>query len=167
MYGRELFVQELFAGADPAYRLKARFVNEKAWHNMFVLNQFVASERENFAPDFTEICVPGLKLDPKVDGTHSDAFIGVNFTRRIVLIVGTGYAGEMKKSIFATLNCILPQQICRLDAQDATGHLAAGSLFDTSPSAYSMRRSPVQPGSSVAQSSAGVGLSRNESPTLT
>ena len=113
LYGRELFVQELFAGADPAYRLKVRFVNEKAWHNMFVLNQFVrpsAGERENFVPDFTEICVPGLKLDPKVDGMHSDAFIGINFTRRIVLIVGTGYAGEMKKSIFATLNCILPQK---------------------------------------------------------
>ena len=97
LYGRELFVQELFAGADPAYRLKVRFVNEKAWHNLFVLNQFVrpsASERENFTPDFTEICVPGLKLDPKVDGTTSDAFIGVNFTRRIVLIVGTGYAGR-------------------------------------------------------------------------
>jgi phosphoenolpyruvate carboxykinase (ATP) len=110
---RELFVQELFAGAEPAFRMKVRFINEYAWHNMFVLNQFVrptAGERASFTADFTEICVPGLKLDPKVDGTFSDAFIGVNFTRRIVLIVGTGYAGEMKKSIFACLNCILPQK---------------------------------------------------------
>jgi len=113
LHGRELFVQELFAGNDPAYRLKVRFINENAWHNMFVLNQLVrptAAERENFVPDLTEICVPGLKLDPKVDGTRSEVFIGVNFTRRIVLVVGTGYAGEMKKSVFAYLNCILPQE---------------------------------------------------------
>jgi len=110
---RERYVQELYAGADPAYRMKVRFINEKAWHSMFVLNQFVrptAQEQVDFVPDITEICVPGLKLDPKLDGTRSDVFIGVDFTRCIVLVVGTSYAGEMKKSIFAYLNCILPQE---------------------------------------------------------
>jgi phosphoenolpyruvate carboxykinase (ATP) len=96
--GREIFVQELFAGADPTYRLKVRFINEHAWHNMFVWNQFVrpsAEELKNFAPDFTVISAPGLLLDPKTDGTRSEVFIGVSFARRVILVVGSGYAGEM------------------------------------------------------------------------
>ena len=113
LQGRELFVQELFAGADSTYRLKVRFVNENAWHNMFVWNQFVrptASEREGFEPEFTVISAPGLLLDPKTDGTRSEVFIGVSFSRRIILVVGTGYAGEMKKSIFSALNYLLPER---------------------------------------------------------
>ncbi len=113
LQGRELFVQELFAGADPTYRLKVRFVNEYAWHNMFVWNQFVrpdAGELKGFTPDFTVVAAPGLLLDPKLDGTRSEAFIGVNFSRRIILVVGSGYAGEMKKSIFSALNYLLPER---------------------------------------------------------
>jgi phosphoenolpyruvate carboxykinase (ATP) len=111
--GRELFVQELFAGADTTYQLKVRFINELAWHNMFVWNQFVrpaAEELKDFAPDFTVIAAPGLLLDPKTDGTRSEVFIGVNFARRIILIAGSGYAGEMKKSIFSCLNYLLPEK---------------------------------------------------------
>jgi phosphoenolpyruvate carboxykinase (ATP) len=110
---REIFVQELFAGADTTYRLKVRFINEFAWHNMFVHQQFVrplAGERDGFEADFTVIGVPGLKIDPKVDGTRSEAFIAVSFERRIVLVAGTGYAGEMKKSIFSALNYLLPDK---------------------------------------------------------
>jgi phosphoenolpyruvate carboxykinase (ATP) len=111
--GRELFVQELFAGADTTYRLKVRFINENAWHNMFVWNQFVRpteEERKDFTPDFTVIAAPGLVLDPKTDGTRSEVFIGVDFSRRIILVVGSGYAGEMKKSIFSCLNYLLPEK---------------------------------------------------------
>jgi phosphoenolpyruvate carboxykinase (ATP) len=113
LQGRELFVQELFAGADTTYRLKVRFVNEHAWHNMFVWNQFVRptdGEREGFEPEYTVIAVPGLLLDPKADGTRSEAFIGVSFSRRIILVIGSGYAGEMKKSIFSALNYLLPDR---------------------------------------------------------
>lgn len=113
LQGRELFVQELFAGADATYRLKVRFINENAWHNMFVWNQFVrptAEQRKDFTPDFTVISAPGLLLDPKTDGCRSEVFIGVNFARKIILVVGTGYAGEMKKSIFSCLNYLLPEK---------------------------------------------------------
>ena len=111
--GREIFVQDLHAGADPAYRLKVRFVNEMAWHNMFVHQQFLRpadEERASFDPEFTVIDVPGLLLDPKVDGTRSEVFIGVSFGRRTVLVIGSGYAGEMKKSIFSALNYMLPDR---------------------------------------------------------
>jgi phosphoenolpyruvate carboxykinase (ATP) len=110
---KEIFVQELFAGADVTYRLKVRFVNENAWHNMFVWNQFVrpsAEEHKGFTPDFTVISVPGLLLDPKTDGTRSEVFIGVSFSRHTILVVGSGYAGEMKKSIFSALNYLLPEK---------------------------------------------------------
>jgi phosphoenolpyruvate carboxykinase (ATP) len=111
--GRELFVADLFAGADTSYQLKVRFVNESAWHNLFVWNQFVrptADELKAFAPEYTVIAAPGLLLDPKVDGTRSETFIGVNFSRRVILVVGSGYAGEMKKCIFSALNYLLPDK---------------------------------------------------------
>jgi phosphoenolpyruvate carboxykinase (ATP) len=110
---REIFVQELFAGADTTYRLKVRFVTEYAWHSMFVHQQFVRplpGERDGFEADFTVIGVPGLKIDPKVDGTRSETFIGVSFSRKTIVVAGSGYAGEMKKSIFSTLNYLLPDK---------------------------------------------------------
>ncbi|MBI2678886.1 MAG: phosphoenolpyruvate carboxykinase (ATP) [Candidatus Koribacter versatilis] len=108
---KELYVQDLFAGADPKYRLPVRFVNEYAWHNLFVRQLFVRpsdAELQGFAAEFTVICAPGFAADPQRDGTNSDAFILLNFTRKIVLIGGTKYAGEMKKSIFGVLNFALP-----------------------------------------------------------
>lgn len=108
---RELFVQDLHAGADPKYRLPIRVVNELAWHNLFVRQLFVrpaAQELKSHAPEFTVIGAPGFQAEPKRDGTHSDAFILVNFTRGLVLIGGTRYAGEMKKSIFGVMNFLLP-----------------------------------------------------------
>ncbi|MGH9531177.1 MAG: phosphoenolpyruvate carboxykinase (ATP), partial [Terriglobales bacterium] len=108
---RELFVQDLNAGADPKYRLPIRVVNELAWHNLFVRQLFVrpsAEELKSHAPEFTVIGAPGFQAVPKRDGTNSDAFILVNFKRGLVLIGGTRYAGEMKKSIFGVMNFILP-----------------------------------------------------------
>jgi phosphoenolpyruvate carboxykinase (ATP) len=110
---RELFVQDLFGGADPRYQLPIRVINELAWHNLFVRQLFVrptAEELKSHHPEFTIISAPGFKADAKRDGTRSEAFIIVNFSAGVVLIGGTAYAGEMKKSIFGVLNFLLPER---------------------------------------------------------
>jgi phosphoenolpyruvate carboxykinase (ATP) len=111
--GRELFLQDLYAGADPDYRMPIRVINNLAWQNLFVRAMFIRpsnQELKTHRPEFTVVCVPEFLADPQRDGTRSEAFIGVNFTRKLVLVVGTGYAGEMKKSIFAVMNFLLPQR---------------------------------------------------------
>ena len=110
---RELYVQDLFAGADPQYRLPIRVINQYAWHNLFVRALFVRPTDEELAahqPEFTIVSAPEFQADPKRDGTRSEAFIIVNFTRKLILIGGTKYAGEMKKSIFGIMNFLLPQR---------------------------------------------------------
>jgi phosphoenolpyruvate carboxykinase (ATP) len=107
----ELFVQDLFCGADAAYRLPIRVVNQYAWHNLFVRQLFIrpsAEELQSHKPEFTVICAPEFRADPKRDGTNSEAFILLDFTRRMALIGGTAYAGEIKKSIFSVMNFLLP-----------------------------------------------------------
>jgi phosphoenolpyruvate carboxykinase (ATP) len=109
---KELFVQDLYAGADSKYRLPIRVINEYAWHNLFVRALFVrpsAEELKTHRAEFTIVAAPEFQADPKRDGTRSEAFIVVSFTRKIVLIGGTKYAGEMKKSIFGVMNFLLPQ----------------------------------------------------------
>jgi len=108
--GKELFVLDCFAGADPKYRLPVRVINEYAWHNLFCRNLFIddPAAAAAGAPQFTVIDAPGVKANPKHHGSNSDVMIAVNFRRKLVLIVGTSYAGEMKKSIFTVLNYILP-----------------------------------------------------------
>jgi phosphoenolpyruvate carboxykinase (ATP) len=111
--GKDIFVQQLFAGADPQYRLGIRIINEFAWHNLFVRDLFVrptAEELKSHKTDFTIISAPGFKADPKRDGTNSEVFIIVDFTRKVVLIGGTAYAGEQKKSIFGVMNFVLPER---------------------------------------------------------
>jgi phosphoenolpyruvate carboxykinase (ATP) len=111
--GRELFVQDLFAGADPAYRLRVRVITETAWHSLFACNMFLlpsAAARAAFAPDFTVVQLPSLKADPMLDGTRSEVAIVVDLVARTILICGTSYAGEIKKSIFGVLNYLLPEQ---------------------------------------------------------
>jgi phosphoenolpyruvate carboxykinase (ATP) len=109
---KELFVLDAWAGADPAYRLPIRVVNEFAWHNLFARNMFIpetnAATLTDHAPQFTVIDIPSFKADPARHGTRSDVFIFVNFGRKLVLIGGTSYAGEIKKSIFTVLNYTLP-----------------------------------------------------------
>ncbi len=110
--GRDLYVQDLFAGADSKYRLPIRVINQYAWHNLFVRALFVRptnDELKTHQAEFTIVSAPEFQADPKRDGTRSEAFIIVNFTRKIVLIGGTKYAGEMKKSIFGVMNFLLPQ----------------------------------------------------------
>lgn len=111
MKNRKLFVFDGYAGADLAYRLPVRFINEYAWQNLFVQQLFIrptTNELLTHEPDFTVIAMPGMKANPAVDGTNSETFIAISFERKTVLIGGTHYAGEIKKSIFSVLNYLLP-----------------------------------------------------------
>jgi phosphoenolpyruvate carboxykinase (ATP) len=109
---KELYVQDCWAGADPAYRLPIRIVTEYAWHSLFARNMFLPEEdrekRDTHHPEFTVIDAANFKADPARHGTRSDVFILVNFGKKMVLVGGTSYAGEIKKSIFTVLNYILP-----------------------------------------------------------
>jgi phosphoenolpyruvate carboxykinase (ATP) len=111
--GKDLFVADLEAGADETYRLPIRVITEYAWSNLFANNLFLRpdlSKRPDQIPGFTVICVPGLEAINGEDGTNSGTFIIVNFLKKIVLIGGTAYAGEIKKSIFSVMNFILPMK---------------------------------------------------------
>src|SRR3954465_8656823 len=110
---RELFVQDLFGGADPAFRVPVRFITPNAWHALFVRNMFiraVPAELAQFRPGFTVLHAPDFQADPARHGTRTGSFIVLNFAKKLVLIGGTRYAGEMKKSIFTALNYLLPAQ---------------------------------------------------------
>jgi phosphoenolpyruvate carboxykinase (ATP) len=109
--GRELFAKDLFGGADPTHRIRVRVVTEYAWHSLFVHQLLIrptAEELEGFDPEFTIIDLPGFAADPARHGTASKTVIAVNFARKMVLIGGTSYAGEMKKSVFTIMNYLLP-----------------------------------------------------------
>jgi phosphoenolpyruvate carboxykinase (ATP) len=111
--GRELFVQDCFAGADPRYRLAVRIITEQAWHSLFARHMFIempdATGGPGHAkPDFTVIDTPGLHAEPSHHGTNSEVFILLNFEKKLVLIGGSSYAGEIKKSIFTVMNYVLP-----------------------------------------------------------
>ncbi len=110
--GRELYVLDCYAGADPGYRLPVRIVTEYAWHSLFCRNLFIDDPAAALAqaPEYTVIDVPSFKADPKRHGTNSEVVIALNFASKLVLIGGTSYAGEMKKSIFTVLNYTLPLQ---------------------------------------------------------
>ena len=110
---KEMYVREAYAGANPDYQLKLRVVNELAWHNLFCYNMFLRPAEgadTSWTPDFSIICAPGFEADPAVDGTRQKNFAILNFTKKMILIGGTGYAGEMKKGIFGVLNYLLPHE---------------------------------------------------------
>ena len=110
---QELYVSDVYAGADPEYRLNVRVISTGAWHSLFVHNMFITptdEERKDFEPGFTVLHAPELQADPEVHGTNSGAFVVINFGERTVLIGGTRYAGEIKKSIFSVMNYLLPLQ---------------------------------------------------------
>jgi phosphoenolpyruvate carboxykinase (ATP) len=111
--GRELFVQDLFGGADLVHRLPVRVVTEYAWHSLFIQHLLIeptAAERDGFLPDYTIVDLPGFQADPSIHGCETGTVIAVDFTRKLILIGGTSYAGEMKKSVFTILNYILPSK---------------------------------------------------------
>ena len=108
---RKVYVRDCYVGSDPRSRLKVRVINELAWHNLFVNNLFIEvprAELANFRPDYTIMCAPSLLADPKKDGTASGTFITLNFSEKTVLIGGSAYAGEIKKSVFTIMNYLLP-----------------------------------------------------------
>ena len=109
--GKELFAQDLYGGADPANRVRARVVTEYAWHSLFIRNLLIRpalDELKSFVPDLTIVDLPSFKADPQRHGCRSETVIACDFSRKIVLIGGTSYAGEMKKSVFTYLNFTLP-----------------------------------------------------------
>jgi len=112
LQGRDVFVQDCYAGADPAYRMPIRIVTELAWHSHFARNMFILPETleeyRRHVPDFTVLCVPSFKGIPQIDGTASNTFIVVNFAAKMCIIGNTAYAGEIKKSVFTILNYLLP-----------------------------------------------------------
>jgi phosphoenolpyruvate carboxykinase (ATP) len=106
-----LFVFEGFVGADPEHRFGLRVINELAWQNLFARQLFIrpnAQELANYRPEITVVAAPGFKAEPDVDGTRSEAFIVLNLEEKLILIGGTSYAGEIKKSVFTLLNYLLP-----------------------------------------------------------
>jgi phosphoenolpyruvate carboxykinase (ATP) len=114
LQGRDLFVQDCFAGADPEYRLPIRVITEDAWQSFFARNMFLkpatAEEYRRHVPDFTLIAAPSFKGMPQIDNTASNTFIAMSFDQKLCIIGNTGYAGEVKKSIFTVLNYLLPLQ---------------------------------------------------------
>ncbi|UCD65074.1 MAG: phosphoenolpyruvate carboxykinase [Candidatus Zixiibacteriota bacterium] len=112
LQGRDIYVQDCFAGHDPRYRLPVRVITETAWHSLFARIMFIQAEDHELVehvPEFTILHVPGFQAIPEIDCTNSETFIVVNLRRKLVLIGGTSYAGEIKKSIFTVMNFLLPQ----------------------------------------------------------
>ncbi len=114
LQGKDIFIQDCHAGADPKYRMPVRVITEKAWQNLFARNMFRQihdpGERHQHVPEFTVLAVPEFRAIPEVDGTNSEAFILLSYQKKMVLIGGTHYAGEIKKSIFTVMNFLLPPQ---------------------------------------------------------
>jgi phosphoenolpyruvate carboxykinase (ATP) len=131
---KRLYVREGYAGAHPDYQLKLRVVNELAWHNLFAYNLFLRPEADadtSWVADFSIICAPGFEADPAVDGTRQANFAILNFTKKLILIGGTAYAGEMKKGIFGVLNYLLPHehQTLPMHCSANVGHAGDTAIF--------------------------------------
>ena len=112
LQSKTIYVRDAYACADPKYKLTVRVVTESPWQSLFVNNLFLRPTREEIMntvrADWSIICAPGFEADPAIDGTRQSNFAVINFTKRIILIGGTGYTGEIKKGIFSVLNYVLP-----------------------------------------------------------
>lgn len=130
----DLFVQDCWAGADPNHRLPVRIVTELAWHSLFARNMFIpvdsSDEQRRFVPEFTVVSVPSFSAAPEIDGTNSPTFIALSFEQRMVIIGGTGYGGEIKKSVFTILNYLLPMEgILSMHCSANVGKAGDSALF--------------------------------------
>ena len=113
LQGREIFTQDLYAGADPAHRISVRLVSSSAWHALFARNMFIrpaASALAAFKPDTVILHAPDFQADPQIDGVNSSTAIALSFSQRKIVIAGTEYAGEIKKSVFTVMNWLLPER---------------------------------------------------------
>jgi len=112
--GEDLFVQDVYAGADEELRLPIRVITDKAWSSHFVRNMLIVekdfAKLKEFVPDFTVMVSPSFKLDPRIDGTRSSTAVIINFAQKLAIIAGTEYAGEIKKSVFTIMNYLMPLQ---------------------------------------------------------
>ena len=131
--GKTLFAQDLYGGADPGLRLRARVFTEYAWHSLFIRNLLIRPPVEDlasFVPELTIVDLPSFRADPKRHGARSETIIACDFTRKIVLIGGTSYAGEMKKSVFTVLNYLLPaKQVMPMHCSANTGAGGDSAIF--------------------------------------
>lgn len=130
---KHLYVQDVFVGADPSNRLSVRVYTETAWANLFARNLFIRLSQEelaNFVPDFAVVDVPSFKSDPMSEGTRSETFILLSLNQKLVLIGGTGYGGEIKKSMFGVMNYILPRRgVMPMHCSANTGKDGKTALF--------------------------------------
>ena len=114
LQGRDLFVQDVYIGADPEFRMPVRIITELAWHSLFARNMFIVPETNEEArrmtPEFTVIAVPGFQALQQIDQTNSPTFIVLNFASRVGVIGNTQYGGEIKKTVFTVMNYLLPKQ---------------------------------------------------------
>ncbi|MCI5040259.1 MAG: phosphoenolpyruvate carboxykinase [Donghicola eburneus] len=135
MKGKDYYVQDLFGGADPANRLDVRVVTELAWHGLFIrhlLRRPELDELDEFVPEFTIINCPSFKADAEKHGCRSETVIALNFDKKLILIGGTEYAGENKKSVFTLLNYLLPEKgimPMHCSANHATGNPVDAAVF--------------------------------------
>lgn len=131
--GKDVFIQDCFAGADPTYRLPIRVVSEYAWHSLFARNLFITpslNELVSHEPQFTIVQAPSFAADPDKDGVNSETCILINFAKRLVLIGGTSYAGECKKSVFTILNYLLPGRgVLPMHCSVNTGERGDSAIF--------------------------------------
>ena len=133
--GGEFFVQDLQAGADAAYRINVRVVTELAWHSLFIRHLLLRPNREelaDFLPDCLVVCCPGFKANPAIHGCRSETAIALDLERKIIVICGTGYAGEMKKGVFSLLNFTLPAENVmpmHCSANHANGDTGDSAIF--------------------------------------
>lgn len=134
LQGRDVFVQDTFAGADPNYRLPIRIITELAWHSMFARNMFLPpstnEELRRHVPEFTVIAAPSFQAFPQIDGTPTNTSIVINFEQRLCMIGNTGYAGEIKKAIFTIMNYLLPlEDVMTMHCSANTGRQSDVALF--------------------------------------
>ncbi len=127
LQGRDVFIQDMYVGAHPDFRMPIRIITEKAWHSLFAYDLFIRVPPEKqklHQPEFTLIDCPDFIADPETDGVRSETFIVVNFASRLILIGGTSYAGEIKKSIFTIMNYVLPLK--RVLSMHCSANVGAG-----------------------------------------
>ena len=121
---KDVYVRDTYACADEKFRLNIRVVSEFPWSNLFAYNMFLRptnDEIQNFIPDWHIVCVPSFKADPAIDGTRQHNFAVLNFTKKMILIGGTGYTGEIKKGIFSVFNFLLPHVLVNKEIRFISG----------------------------------------------
>jgi phosphoenolpyruvate carboxykinase (ATP) len=131
--GKDLFAQDLYAGADVHFRVRTRVFTEYAWHSLFIRTMLIRPDRSelaSFVPELTIVDLPSFRADPKRHGCRSETIIAIDFSRKIVLIGGSSYAGEMKKSVFTYLNFVLPpQQVMPMHCSANVGNAGDAAVF--------------------------------------